>query len=142
MNTKLGRPTTYKPEYCQMLIDHMASGLSFESFAGVCRVSKQTIYDWLNANPDFLDAKSKGLELNRLWWEQKGRDYLIEDSGKDVITQKLNSTVYVFNMKNRFPKEWRDKQEIEHSGTTEITHKLPSLTFEQAYEIVHGKKPE
>ena len=28
----VGRPTKYKPEYCEMLIEHMSEGLSFESF--------------------------------------------------------------------------------------------------------------
>ena len=31
---KVGRPTDYKKEYCELLIEHMAAGFSFESFAG------------------------------------------------------------------------------------------------------------
>ena len=67
-----GRPTSYKPEYCDMLIRHMRSGLSFESFAGVVGVSKQTIYDWEKVNPEFLDAKKKGAALSNLFWEKIG----------------------------------------------------------------------
>lgn len=107
-----GRPTSYKKEYCGQLIDHMAQGLSFESFAGICRVSKQTIYDWEKANPEFLDSKNIGLELNRLFWEKLGVEYIRDESTAGVGSVKLNATVYIFNMKNRFPKEWRDKQEI------------------------------
>lgn len=53
---KVGRPTDYKPEYCQMVIEHMAKVFSFESFAGVVGVSKQTLYDWRSKHKDFLDA--------------------------------------------------------------------------------------
>lgn len=116
-----GRPTDYRPEFCELLIDHMAKGLSFESFAGLVGVSKQTIYDWVKANPEFLDSKNIGTEKARLWWESKATDYLLntEETTRDsegnqqVRKTSLNSTVWIFNMKNRFKDEWRDKQEIE-----------------------------
>jgi hypothetical protein len=28
MSKKMGRPSDYKPEYCEMLIEHMSKGLS------------------------------------------------------------------------------------------------------------------
>ena len=107
----MGRPTDYKPEYCDLVIEHMATGLSFESFAGLVRASKQTIYDWANKNPEFLDAKDIGFELNRLYWEKMGRDHITHTDSKFESTPKLNSSVYIFNLKNRFPKEWRDRTE-------------------------------
>jgi hypothetical protein len=115
-----GRPTKYKPEYCQMLIDHMNGGYSFESFAGLIGVAKQTLYEWIDANSEFLDAKEVGFEKSRLFWEKVGVDYIINQSsstaGVGSESKAINSTVYIFNLKNRFPKEWRDRQEVEHSG--------------------------
>lgn len=134
--SKGGRPSSFKPEYCDLLLDHMEKGYSFESFAGVVRKSKQTIYDWTEANAEFLDAKKVGLELSRLYWERKAIDHMngvvskedvklirgaIEDN-QDTggpVTIKIdagyfNNTLWIFNMKNRFG--WRDKQDIEHSG--------------------------
>jgi len=108
----MGRPTDYKPEYCEQVIEHMASGLSYESFAGACRVSKQTLYDWELKYSDFLDAKAVGFELNRLYWEKLGRDHVTHTESKFESTPKLNSSVYIFNLKNRFPKEWRDRTEV------------------------------
>ena len=112
MANPVGRPSAYKPEYCNMLIDHMATGLSFESFAGLVRASKQTIYDWCSNNKEFLDAKEIGFELNRLFWEKLGRDHITHTDSKFESTPKLNSSVYIFNLKNRFPKEWRDRTEV------------------------------
>lgn len=103
-----GRPTKYKEEYCQQLIDHMEQGLSYESFAGVVSVSKQTIYDWEKSNPDFLDAKKTGTEKCRLFWEKTGIGGLW--GSKEA---NFNSAVWIFNMKNRF--RWADKVEV--SGT-------------------------
>lgn len=109
---EVGRPSKYKPEYCAQLVSHMAEGLSFESFAGVLEVSKQTIYDWTEANKDFLDAKEVGTEKSRIFWEKLGIDHIINKSdsyGEGQSTSRsLNSSAWIFNMKNRF--KWRDKQ--------------------------------
>lgn len=105
---KIGRPTIYDPAYCEQLIEHMAEGLSFESFAGAIGVSKQTLYDWLEANPAFLDAKKEGFEQSRLTWEKIGNNLAKTGTG--------NAVAFIFNMKNRFREDWNDKQQIEHSG--------------------------
>lgn len=110
---KVGRPTKYKKEYCKMLIDHMEQGLSFEAFAGVVSVSKQTLYDWEKAHPEFLDAKRQGFQKCRLFWEKLGLDNIINESFGKGQSRSLNASVWIFNMKNRFPDEWRDKQEVE-----------------------------
>lgn len=96
-----GRPTDYKPEYCQMVIDHMAEGLSFESFAGAIGVSKQTLYDWAERNKEFLDAKKTAFEKSRLFWEKVGINIAKTGEG--------NATAFIFNMKNRFSEDWSDK---------------------------------
>ena len=65
----VGRPTEYKPEYCQMLIDHGRKGYSFEAFGGVVCVSKQTLYSWCKSFPEFLDAKGRSKSNSRLCLE-------------------------------------------------------------------------
>lgn len=107
-----GRPTLYDPKYCDEVVEHMKEGLSFESFAGKIGVSKQTIYDWKDKNPEFLDAVGRGLEACRLFWEKKGIEHLIYDPKGEQI----NSQIWSLNIRNRFPKEWSDKQQVEHSG--------------------------
>jgi hypothetical protein len=117
-----GQPTKYQPKYCQMLIDHMKSGMSFEAFAGhpdvmVCR---DTLYQWVKDNPEFSDAKRQGSEAARFFLEATGIKGL---HGK---IKNFNSTVWIFTMKNRC--QWRDK--VEHSGaidTTASTDKLKRM---------------
>ena len=87
-----------------MLIDHMAKGLSFESFAADCNTTKKTLYNWTELFPEFLNAKKRGEEKCRRWWETLGTNLA---AGK----KKGNAAVYIFNMKNRFG--WRDKIETE-----------------------------
>lgn len=119
----------------------MREGLSFESFGGICGVSKQTLYAWAEANPEFLDAKHQGLEAARLYWEKLGRDYVISTSetqtGIGGSSKSLNSSVYSLTMKNRFG--WRDKQPDE---VTQINLNVGSMTDEELLKIVedYGKK--
>lgn len=96
-----GRPTDYRPEYCELLIKHLEQGLSIESFGAIVNVSKETIYTWFEKHPKFLDAKKKGLVKSRLWWEKCGHKGMW--SGK-----QFNAAVYIFNMRNRFG--WHDQQ--------------------------------
>jgi len=108
-----GRPTLYDPKFCQMLIDHMAGGLSFESFAGVIGTCRDTLYNWAKEYSEFFDAKKQGFAKNRLYWEKAGNAGMYM-GGKE---NPFNATVWIFNMKNRFG--WADR--TEQTGT--ITHK-------------------
>lgn len=100
----VGRPSKYKPEYCSLLIEHMAQGYSFESFAAVIKVNRDSLYEWEKVYSDFSDAKKEALDQCLLFWEGLGIKNIINfpEMGS------LNSAVWVFNMKNRF--KWRDKQ--------------------------------
>lgn len=108
----MGRPTEYRPEYCQALIEHMEKGLSFEAFAGALGVAKQTLYNWEKLFPEFVDAKEIGIGRARIFWENLGINHVVNQSesfGQGVSQSKsLNASVWIFNMKNRF--QWRDKQ--------------------------------
>lgn len=104
-----GRPIDYKPEYCQLLIEHMGNGYSFEAFAAIVNTCKQTLYNWLSDHEEFLDAKEIAFERSRLFWEKVGIDISAKGEG--------NATAYIFNMKNRFRQEWRDKHETGFTDT-------------------------
>lgn len=114
----VGRPTKYKPEFCGLVIEYMEKGLSKEAMAGVLRINKDTLYAWAAKYPEFSDALKEGVELSRLFWEQKGIDHLVHTKN----SKQLNSTAWIFNMKNRF--KWTDKKEIELGEETRATVKL------------------
>lgn len=118
-----GRPSDYKPEYCELLIDHMSEGLSFESFGGVVGSHRDTLYEWTKVHPEFKEAREIGKSKSRLFWEKLG----IEGLWGSKEGPNLNATVWIFNMKNRF--QWRDKQPDEDSpanaNTFTLNYSLP-----------------
>lgn len=101
---RTGRPTKYRREYCKLLVDHMASGLSFESFGGVVVVAKSTLEDWVANYQEFRDAKAVGFSLSRIFWEKMGR------AGALGQIKNFSVSAYVFTMKNRFG--WSDRTDL------------------------------
>jgi hypothetical protein len=100
-----GRPTKYQKKYCKMLIEHMAEGLSFESFSAVIDVSRAVLYDWCKVHDEFLDAKRVGFDKNLLFWEKIGI------RGATGQIQNFNASAYIFNKKNRH--NWVDRKETD-----------------------------
>lgn len=112
----IGRPSKYKPEYCQMLIDHMSQGLSFESFAAVINISRDTLFEWSKEHDDFSYSKKIAFDNCQLFWEKLGIDNILNVSESESFgegqskssSKSLNASAWIFNMKNRF--KWKDKQ--------------------------------
>lgn len=130
----VGRPSKYRPEYCEELIVHMSRGLSKESFAGVVGVDADTIRRWEHDHTEFYAAAARGKERSRLWWEANGARGLFDttestvdaDGTRRTVSRRLNSRVWDLNMKNRFG--WRDQ--VDHS--VEISMRTPA---EEAADI-------
>lgn len=104
----MGRPTDYRAEYCDLLAEHFAEGYSFESFGGVVGVSKQTLYNWCEAHPEFLDSKKSHETASQLVWEKRLRSLATGGEG--------NATAIIFGLKNRASDSWRDVKATEITG--------------------------
>ena len=102
---KKGRPSLYKPEYCQMIIDYMSRGHAIVEFAAHINVCRDTIHEWSKSHPDFFDALRKAKAKCEAWWVNKSMENLDNPRFKDAM--------WKFHMAARF--RWSDKQELELS---------------------------
>lgn len=118
-----GRPTTYKPEYCELIIKHFdkepftssydeASGKTHRNaillptltnFARSIGVARSSIYEWAKEHPEFSDAIKIAQELQEEVLMQNG------------LFGAYDKTFAIFTAKNICG--WKDKQDIEHSGS-------------------------
>lgn len=105
---KLGRPSKYDPALCEKVRDLGSKGKSKAQIAAALGISRQTLDTWAALHPDFLDAVKDAHDAALAWWEDQGQDGLSAD--------KFNATAFIFQMKNRFRSDYRDKQDHEHSG--------------------------
>lgn len=93
----------YRPAYCNEIINFMAEGFSLTAFAGDIGVSRRTLWNWADTNPEFADAVEKAKAKRVLYWE---REHIsITRSGEGNITGTI------FALKNADPDEWRDRRE-------------------------------
>lgn len=92
----VGRPSEYRPEYCEKLIEFLREGRAFEQFASQCDVSINTTYEWAKKHPEFREAKKRAEALSLNWWLEQGRLSLNKTVFRD--------TPWIFNMKCRFGK--------------------------------------
>lgn len=111
-----GRPTKYEPAYCDAVVAHMSEGASLLSFAAEIDVARSTLTEWADTHPEFSAAVARGKAKCAAWWEAAGRNLALTGEG--------NATMCVFGLKNMGAGEWRDKQEVEHSGGVKVERVL------------------
>lgn len=127
-----GRPTKYDPKYCDMIIETMSTGLSMTAFAGEIGVARSTINEWIANYPEFSEATRVAKAKRTLALE---RQMLSATSGPGV-------TARMFALKNADPDEWREKQQVEHSGPNGGPINVRSareLTDDELAKIAVGK---
>ena len=115
-----GRPTKYKAEFCDLVIERMREGASRAECCAEMDITPRTFLDWQDQKDEFSQAVKQGVILCKAWWEKKGR--LATFGGTDGF----NATSYIFNMKNRFKDadefgdNWADMRENKHSGAVTL----------------------
>jgi hypothetical protein len=115
-----GRPTKYDPAFCDKVIELAATGASKAEIALDLDIAYSTFDVWQNEIPEFSEAVKRAERISQGWWEKQGR---IATFGG---VEGFNSTSFIFNMKNRFKQDWRDKVEQEHSGGLRVLSVDPS----------------
>lgn len=132
-----GAPSKYRAEYCDKVIKHMSSGLSFESFAGEVDVCIATLYVWEKDHPEFLEAKNRAFAKNLTWWERQAHEGLWGERDGRVF----NTTNFIFQMKNRHG--WRDRKDVDIKKTLdeEEREKIKSMSMAELTRLVKESLP-
>jgi len=143
-----GRPTDYREEYAEQAYRLCLLGATDVEMAGFFGTSEQTLNAWKHAQPKFLESITRGklvadAEIAHSTFH-RARGYSHE-AVKIFMPAGANEPVYApytehyppdtqaasLWLRNRQPGKWRDKQEVEHSGT---------LTFEQQVAAAAAKR--
>lgn len=133
-----GRPTKYRKEFCKQLIEHMAEGFSFESFAGTVDTHRAVVHEWVKRHEEFSEAKKEGDAKARIWWEKLHR--------RCAATGEGNATMIVWAQKNKWPKQYCERvakgaNQIEHNikqnlaVTGDFKSIVATLTPDQMYQL-------
>lgn len=114
-----GRPSLYRPEYDQMIVDHMRNGYSAVSFAAKIGVAKDTVYEWAKEHKTFSDAFTRARTLCQAWWEDQAVGHLEDVSIPDVESRRFNDRLWLKNVACRFRDDWAEKKTVTIETSTE-----------------------
>jgi hypothetical protein len=101
--TKLGRPSKYDPSLCDLVIKLGALGKSKAQMAASIGIARSTFALWEQEYRAFSEAVKAAMDLSLSWWEEAGQ--------LNMTRPGFNATAYIFQMKNRFSADYRDRQE-------------------------------
>lgn len=102
-----GRPSKYKPAFCEVAVEVLSQGYSEAVLAGELEVCIDTITEWKNVHEEFSASVKRGRAKGARIWEDRLRALAEKNEG--------NATGVIFGLKNRHPEAWRDKTEQEHT---------------------------
>ncbi|MEH7214768.1 transposase [Priestia megaterium] len=133
-------------------------GLTDEQIAHNIGISRSTLSEWKKKYKDISDALKKGKEVVDLevenallqralgyeyeevtreqQWNEKDKKYELVITKKVKKKQAPDTTAQIFWLKNRRPDRWRDKQNVEHSGTvTNQNMDMSALSVEELKKL-------
>lgn len=103
-----GRPSKYDPAYCDAIVAFCQDGASLSSFAASISVARSTLNVWAEQDPEFSEALSIAKAKIAAWYDKAGRHVAVNGGG--------SAPLIIFGLKNFDGGDFRDKQELEHSG--------------------------
>lgn len=102
-----GRPSEFKPEYGDEILNTMATGLSLAAAAAELGIHRQRVYEWVEKHPEFADTIKLAMSKRQAFLERR----LLKD---DLAGPQITSTI--FALKNAAASDWREKVDHEHTG--------------------------
>jgi hypothetical protein len=130
----MARPSEYREEFCDRIIELGKQGKSVVQMACELDVVKQTLHNWAAEHPEFLDAFTRAKQWSQDWWENKAQTG-IETSG-------FNASLWSRSMAARFPDDYTERQKRELTGKDggPVAIAAGDLTDEQLAAIAAGRR--
>jgi len=140
MSKSAGRPSGYKAAFAKQAEKLASLGATDIEVADFFEVDVRTLYRWKHSHPEFCQALNVGKDkadervVNSLFQRAVGYEqdavkiFMPAGSPAPVYApfrEKIapDTTAAIFWLKNRQRDQWRDKQDVEHTGSLEITTK-------------------
>lgn len=123
-----GRPTDYRPEHCEAVIELGRQGKSKAQIAAALDVCRNTLDNWAATHAEFLSALTRARDLSLAWWEDKAQAG-IESSG-------FNASLWSRSMAARFPDDYTERKQTEltgkNGGPVEQVHRIERVIIDPA----------
>lgn len=119
----VGRPTKYRPEYCDQVIACLRKGVGLNSFAAQIGVARYTLDLWVAKHEEFAEAVAIAKAAAAAWWEGTFKKVALGKAGGPGAANAC-----IFALKNYAGGDFVDAQRHEHVGR--VAH-VP-MSYEEA----------
>ena len=128
---KIGPPTKYREEHCQLIIEGGKIGKGKAEMAADCGVDRFTFRKWCESIPELSAAFTRAIAFSAAWWESQGR--------LGIHSRDFNANAYSLQVRNRFPEDWQDKRELGLSAGQDF---FDGLMNDEPERIDTGGEPD
>lgn len=104
----VGRPTKYKSEYCERIIELGKQGYSYAEIAADLEVDKASLYDWAAAHEDFSTALRAAKTYEQAWFEREARS--------NMKNRDFNANLWYRSAASRFRDDYTERKETQVTG--------------------------
>ncbi len=133
-----GRPSGYYEDLNRQVYRLSLLGHTDQEIADVFGISPQTLYNWYDAHPEFLESRARGREeadslvaerlfQRALGYQHEATKVFLNRDGQPVYAPYIehyppDTQAATWWLKNRHPKKWKDKTEasVEISGSLDV----------------------
>lgn len=105
---KVGRPSAYKPELCEIVMSLGKQGKSPAGIAAALHVERATLTKWGADYPEFSAALARAKAYEQQWWEDRGQ--------KSLGRKHFQAQVWRTSMAARFKEDY-----TEGAGSVNVT---------------------
>lgn len=118
----VGRPSKYKPEYCEQALELGETGHSIAEIAAKFEVDKASVYRWMEEHPDFALSMARAKTLEQAYFEKEAR---LNMKNKD-----FNANLWWRSALSRFRDDYAEKKITEVSGPNGAPVQIESKTID------------
>ena len=118
----IGRPSKYRPEYCDEIIDLGKNGKSIAQMAAHFDVDKASVFRWAEEHEDFRTAFARAKTHSQKWWEDQAQ--------KNLSDRNFNAQLWLKSVASRFRDDYTERTQTELSGPNGAPVRVESKTVD------------
>jgi len=93
----------FNPDWKRDILEAAKEGATHGEFMAITGMCRKLYYRFLEDEEEFIETIDQAMVISQAWWEKWARKEGLKGG---------NATSMIFNLSNRFRKDWRQKQEV------------------------------
>ena len=130
--TRVGRPSNYKPEYAQTVLDDAALGHTLGATCAVIGCSRQTLLEWAASHPEMGDAIARAKQIRQRFYE----GHVIDIARRGGDSTRMSAIK--LGLLNVGGEDWKERLTAEHNVTFSLAG-LIDESMKLAPKVIEGQ---